>query len=161
MKFEILPWSYRDLRAALLECENDHVAHVQGCLTGSSGAGASSSAKRSPLEKLRAYLRDNRAKFVDLTSEDPWGGKSDKDPPGYVTLHQGKAEFLFTNDDFVQLAGDKSQAKKLKDELAERKLIATAGGGEDGDRYAVKRPIRTADGGEPPSLRDRDRRSRT
>ena len=44
------------------------------------------------------------------------------------------------------LAGGKKQAQKLKDELAGRQLIAVAGGGKDGDRYAVKRPIRMADG---------------
>jgi len=99
------------------------------------------------LKKLRAYLRANRAKFVDLTREDPWGGKSDKDPPGYVTLHQGQREFLLTNEAFRELVGGKAQAQTLKAELAERGLIATAGGGEDGDRYAVKRPIRMADGG--------------
>jgi hypothetical protein len=99
------------------------------------------------LDRLRAYLRNNQAQFVDLTRKSPWDGDFDANPPGYVIEHQGQREFLFTNDAFVQLAGSKAQAQALKAELAERELIATAGGGKDGDRYAVKRPIRTADGG--------------
>ena len=96
---------------------------------------------------MRAYLRNNQAQFVDLTRKNPWDGDFDANPPGYLIEHQGQREFLFTSDDFVELAGDKSQAQKLKTELAKHDLIATAGGGEDGDRYAVKRPIRMADGG--------------
>jgi hypothetical protein len=99
------------------------------------------------LEKLCAYLRDNRAKFVNLTKGDELNGDFDDNLPGYVIEHQGQREFLFTNDAFVRVAGGKAQAQALKAEFAERELIATARGGKDGDRYAVKRPIRMADGG--------------
>jgi|tagenome__1003787_1003787.scaffolds.fasta_scaffold20767975_2 hypothetical protein len=145
-KFKILPWSWSDLRDALLECEEAHVAHVQSHLGGSAHAGAASSAPRSPLDKLRAYLRDNQAKFVDLTKKNPRVGEYDDNPPGYLIEHQGQREFLFSNDAFLRLAGGKGQAQALKAELAQRGLIAMAGGGKEGDRYAVKRPIRTADG---------------
>ena len=147
IEFEILPWDWRDLRDALLECENAHVAHVQSYLAGQSHSGAASSAKRSPLNKLRAYLRDHQAKFVDLTRKNPRVGEYDANPPGYLIEHQGQREYLLTNEAFRELAGGKAQAQALKAELAERQLIATAGGGREGDRYAVKRPIRMANGG--------------
>ena len=51
-------------------------------------------------------------------------------PPGYIIEHQGKREFLFTNDAFLELAGGKAQAQALKAELSKRELIATAGGGD-------------------------------
>jgi hypothetical protein len=98
------------------------------------------------LKKLRAYLRANRAKFVDLTREDEFNDDFADNPPGYVIEHQGQREFLFTNDAFLRIAGGKAQAQALKAELAERGLIATAEGGKDGDRFAVKRPILMADG---------------
>jgi hypothetical protein len=46
---------------------------------------------------------------------------------------------------FVSCPEGWSQAQRLEAELAERQLTAPAGGGKDRDRFAVKRPTRTAD----------------
>jgi len=133
-KFGLLPWSQDDLRDALLACERGHIEHVQAHLT----AGGT---EKSGLQLLQEHIRNNQDQFVDLRDGLP---DSDHDPascPGYINEHQGKTEYLFTEQRLARLAGGKDRALQLKQDLHDRGLIAVIKAGSQGIRYAVKRRL--------------------
>jgi putative DNA primase/helicase len=143
IKFGIFPWQRQRVLDALLSCTRDHVALI---------AREQADAARqltAPLELLRQYVRQHRDEFVDLrragienTSE-----HDHRTCPGYLNQHKSRGlEYLFSDWRFAQLVGGPLAAKRLKAELAQAGLIATAAG-TGTDRYSVRRCIgKKADG---------------
>jgi hypothetical protein len=129
----------------LLSCTRDHVALV--------ACEQADTARRqaAPLDLLRQYLRQNLEAFVDLRR----GGirntaKHDRRAcPGYVYQHADNGlEYLFSDRRFEQVVGGAAAARRLKADLAEHGMLATAtttttatAAGTGSDRYSSRRTI--------------------
>jgi hypothetical protein len=134
MRFRLLPWGLEDLRDALLACEWGHIEHIQAHLS-------AGDTEKSGFQILQEHIRNNRDQFVDLRKglADP-----DHDPAsclGYINKHQGKTEYLFTEQRLASLVGGKNKALQLKQDLHDRGLIATTEAGSQGVRYVAKRKL--------------------
>lgn len=133
-RFRLLPWSLVDLRKALLACERDHIEHVRAYL---SGGGT----EKSGFQILQEHIRNNQDQFVDLRKSLPG---SDHDPAnclGYINEHQGRTEYLFTDERLARLVGGKDKALQLKQDLHNCGLLAPIKAGSQGTRYAAKRKL--------------------
>jgi hypothetical protein len=133
---KIVPYKRNDLLQAVLTCERDHIDFVDKELGGSSP-------RKAAFDLLCAYIKKNRDEFVDLKkSMLPLAPNHDhRQCIGYKIEINGRREYLFAEERFVDIAGDQKRANELKSDLLEKKLIATAPAGEGTPRYAVKRPI--------------------
>jgi hypothetical protein len=136
IEFGILPWKHERIRDVLLSCTRGHVALVARDQAGAARRQAA------PLDSLRQYVRENRSGFVDLRR----GGIEDTSTHdhraclGYVHQHQDHGlEYLFSDRRFEWVVGG-AAARRLKEELAGRGLLATAAGAGS-DRYSVRRTI--------------------
>jgi hypothetical protein len=125
------------LCTALLSTERDHVRYVEQMRANAAQA------QLAPIDRLRAYVRKNRRKFVDLRkglisnplSHDREGCS------GYINQHADRGlEFLFADRKFEEIVGSPVLAKRCKSELARVGIIDKAAG-SDGGRYSVKRTI--------------------
>lgn len=134
--YGLLQWPKKELRAALLACLQAHVDLVAGSTPNAP------SAVELPLERLRAYVAEHRANFVDLRDRLVRDPKHDHGAcPGYVATHKGERHYLFSHECLAAVVGSERAAKDLKVQLDRHGAIRTAGGGRDGARFAVKTPI--------------------
>jgi hypothetical protein len=136
-KFGIVPWTFRSIRKALVACTRDHVALVARENAAASFQGAE------PFNRLRGYVREHGATFIDLRS----GTVRETDDhdhsacQGYIHEHQENGlEYLFPDRRFEEVVGGAQAAKSLKAELARRGHIEMAAG-SGWERYSVKRVI--------------------
>jgi hypothetical protein len=133
VRFELLPFSHKDLLHALLRCEKDHVGIVP------TAESAPSAQEPEAFQRLCGILRSRPSKLLDLRSQasgqTPLGGAI-----GYIVSRNGTPEYLFTEQQFEQLAGGRKQAQTLKSRLYALGAIATSGSGRR-LRYAVKRKL--------------------
>jgi len=95
----------------------------------------------SPVEALRSYIRDKGDAFLDLRHEEVPADHLHDACPGYIFEMHGRLEYLFPEKRLREIVGRPSALLDLKKELALRGLIAKAGAGDGGDRFAVKRMI--------------------
>ncbi len=138
IEFGALPWKTSELRKALLKCTRDHIAYIEPT------AKHLAQAQTAPIDRLREHVRQHRAKFVDLTTEENFSTPSRdalKACRGYLYKHpDGQLEYLFSNEMFESIVGGSAAAKALKGELDEPGAIGKTAGTR-WPRYSVKRPI--------------------
>ena len=133
-RFGILPHEKKDIFAAILACERDHVRFIEQQLA------VHVAQPQSHIERLRDYLRRNASSFIDLRQE----GVSVSDDaflaaPGFVGEHKRRLEYLFPAEKFEQILGGRGAADTCKRDLLALCLIATAGAGGEEIRFVVKR----------------------
>ena len=134
-KFKVLPLSRKELLAAILKCEKDHVAFVAREIDAPAKPTANS------FDRLLAYIRENQHGFVDLRGGEGASTYNVDPSLGYLNEHKGKLEFLLTEETFERIAGGKAAAVELKRELRRRKLIVTTGAGGQTVKFVVRRRL--------------------
>ena len=135
IRFGILPWTAGELGAALLACEQAHVAYVRQA----SEAATSAARDADPLGRLRTHVRDEAHHFVDLRQGlvDPTEDHDHASCPGYINRRlDGTPEYLFSDAKFNEIAGGNGPALRLKDELMRLGALLP-----DGHRPSTRRMI--------------------
>lgn len=129
----ILPFERKEFLEAILTCEEDHVRFVADELAGLVKS------QLSPIDIIRAYIQENRDKFIDL-----------KDVPekhnyecclGHTNVHKDRAEYLFSENRLKEIMGCQGAVNELKKALYDKRLIATVSAGNGKLRYVVRRSI--------------------
>jgi hypothetical protein len=149
IKFGILPWKRSALRNALLSCTRDHVKLVNQ-IAPQLGQAQSGFAQLNPKQRLLDYVRQHHASFIDLrrgytkvtTRQDV------VDCAGYIGVHKGVVEYMFSDAKFAEIAGGLAEAKALKRELATSGKIGEVKG-TGWARHVVKRHIGSKPNGKP------------
>jgi hypothetical protein len=114
------------------------------------GQAHSGSTQLSARQRLRDYVRQHRTSFVDLRPAytEVTTRQDIVDCAGYIAMHKGVLEYLFSDTKLTEIAGGPAEATALKRELAAAGMIGkTKGSGWN--RYVVKRPIGFAANGKP------------
>jgi hypothetical protein len=126
VEYDILPFTRKALRLAILKCEKDHVAFVEqrGIVNPAPSA----------WDRLRSLLKEHRHELVNL--ED---AKRDGSEWGYSCHYKGVDEILLDNDRFEELVGGKKAATALKSSLAEKGFLATEAGNKGKVHYVARR----------------------
>jgi Domain of unknown function (DUF927) len=135
IRFGILPWTANELGAALIACQEAHVAYVRHA----SDAATTAAREADPLGRLRAHLRDEAHRLVDLRQGlvDPTENHDHALCPGYINRRlDGTLECLFSDAKFTEIAGGKGPALRLKDELMRLGALLP-----DGRRPSTRRMI--------------------
>ena len=135
IRFGVLPWTAEGLTEALIACELAHVRRVRQA----SLAAASAARDADPLERLRAHVRDEAWRFVDLRQGlvDPTEEHVHATCPGYVNRHpDATLEYLFSDAKFSEICGGKGPALRLKAELMRSGALL-----RDGLRPSTRRMI--------------------
>ena len=135
IRFKILPWTARELGAALIACEEAHVAYVRQA----SEAATMAARDSDPLGRLIAHVRDDAHRFVDLRRGlvDPTEEHHHPTCPGYINERlNGRLEYLFSDAKFNEVCGGKGPALRLKDELMRLGALLP-----DGRRPSTRRMI--------------------
>lgn len=91
------------------------------------------------LSRLRGYLWENRDALLDIRRD--LLETKPKNCAGYLAHHEGRDEILITNPVFEKIAGSKRLANALKKALKKAGQIATAGAGDRGTTFSVKRQV--------------------
>ena len=125
----------KDLLEAILTCEQDHVRFVETELAGVAQQ------QRSRIEILRAYIQENLYGFVDLKKDRLPANHDHASCPGYINVHDGRAEYLLSEERLQEIMGGQKGANQLKRELHDKGFISTVSAGEGGSRYSTKRTI--------------------
>jgi hypothetical protein len=137
-KYKLFVLEKETVQEALLTCLRDHLAFTDGTTT----------ASLSPLEKLKAYVRENRSRFINLDKQELPKEHDHKTCPGYIYHSKGRTWIAFPENIFEQAVGGWA-VRKLKSELDDLGVIrktgskkrAKKGSNEDSknsQRYAVK-----------------------
>jgi hypothetical protein len=119
-------------RKALLACLKDHLRFTDGV--------TASAVAESPAAKLKAWVQENRAKFVDLEKPLPKGHDPDS-CSGYIYRAEGRTWFAFRWRLVERIIKGKAALKALRRELDNLGVIKKTGGGKGSKkslRYAVK-----------------------
>jgi hypothetical protein len=119
-------------RKALLVCLKDHLRVTDGVTASVVADG--------PVARLKAWVQENRAKFVDLQKQLP-KGHDPESSRGYIHRAEGRTWFGFRWRLVEQIIGGKKALKTLRHELNRLGVIRTTGSGKGGKkslRYAVK-----------------------
>jgi putative DNA primase/helicase len=135
VKYDILPWTRKELCGALLACEAAHVAYVQAVASEAVEAARDAD----PLERLRTQVRDYVGRFVDLRRGlvDPTEEHDHTSCPGYVNSRSdGTVEYLFSDASFTEICGGNGPALRLKAELMHSGALL-----RDGHRPSTRRTI--------------------
>jgi hypothetical protein len=101
--------------------------------------GASAARAADPLERLKAHVRDEASRFVDLRQGlvDPTEEHVHEKCAGYVNRRpDGTLEYLFSDAKFNEICGGKGPALRLKDELSRSLALL-----RDGQRPSTRRMI--------------------
>jgi len=130
VRYGVLPWARADLLDAILSCQLD----------GLSLAASPSQVVGPTVEALKTrlvqYLRDNRARFVDLNRDRLQLGADIEAAPGYAATHKGQDWFYLAKSQVEQIIGDGPNAQQALRQLIDDKLIAQPKRG-----YVVQRRI--------------------
>ena len=135
IRFGILPWTEQELGRALIACEEAHVSYVHSAST----AVAKAAREADPLERLRAHVRLQARRFVDLRRGlvDPRRNHDHARCAGYINQRpNGPLEYLFSDAMFNEICGGKGAALRLKDELISSSVLLP-----DGRRPSTRRII--------------------
>ena len=119
-------------RKALLVCLKDHLLVTDGV--------AASFVAESPAAKLKAWVQENRAKFVDLEKPLPKGHDPDS-CSGYIYHAEGRTWLGLRWRLVERIIKGKAALKTLRRELNNLGVIRSTGSGKRGKkslRYAVK-----------------------
>jgi hypothetical protein len=133
-KFGLLP-PRRELRDALLTCERLHIDHVSGFLKPTDVPRV-----ESMVEVLRAYIQSNKGQFIDLRRGLPDSEPEMAEGPGYINVHTGGLEYLFTDELLGRVVG-KDNVQSLKRELKDSSLLVITRAGGQGVRFVAKRKL--------------------
>jgi len=115
---------------ALLNCLGDHLRVTDGAMARVVAA--------SPEALLRAYVKENRANFVELNGAPLPRGHVHAACPGYVYEASGREWFGFRAPMLEVVLGGRGARDELCRQLGSQGLIRKSRGGEDGTRYATK-----------------------
>jgi hypothetical protein len=116
---------------AILTCEEDHVRFVADEF-----AGVVKSQQR-PIDILRAYIQENHNKFIDLQKDKLPRNHHHASCPGYINEHDGRTEYLFSEEKLQEIMGSRGAADKLKQQLHSEGLNSTVSAGEGKYRYSL------------------------
>jgi hypothetical protein len=134
IEFGLFPFTWRELLAAILSCERDHVRLVA----------SATAALRHPVAKIQDYVIVNRQSFADVR-KGPMPADYDHDTcPGY----RSRGEFWLTAECFARIVGT-AVVQRAKAELDGLNLLRKTAGGASGARYVAKRPVGTSRDGKP------------
>ena len=87
--------------------------------------------------KLVSYIATHRNDFKDLTRRRPrFGSDAFDEIPGYYDVFKGQKWFYLSATTVNSILGGTSDAREVKEALANEKLLAKAG-----KKYVVQRPI--------------------
>jgi hypothetical protein len=92
----------------------------------------------SPEARLKAYVQQNRANFVELNGAPLPRGHVHAACPGYVFVASGRTWFGFRAPMLEVVLGGRGARDELCRQLDSQGLIRKSRGGEDGMRYATK-----------------------
>jgi putative DNA primase/helicase len=119
VRYEILPWSSKRLRQAILDCQ---LAGLRQLAREPRTTPPSEAALRA---KLIGYLRNNRKSFVDLGSRRPKKGVDDLEAAtGYVGSDREAGWFYLTDKKVRAIIGNGPNAAALKAHLLAEGLMA-------------------------------------
>jgi hypothetical protein len=94
-----------------------------------------------PIDILRAYIQENRHKFVDLKSNSLRANHDHATCAGYINgQFNGRIEYLFTENKLQEIMGSRGTADELKRALHSKGLIKITSAGEKEHRYSALPP---------------------
>jgi hypothetical protein len=131
IKFGLFPWRNGELCDALLQCEQAHIDHVMKYLP--------QNQEVDTVDKFRDILRESRPGFVDLRKGLLGSSENPNDFVGFISQHQGKNEFLFTEQQLGMIVKGLVSTHRLKETLHAAGFLRVTRGGAQGLRFVVKR----------------------
>jgi hypothetical protein len=134
VEYGILPWRRKDVREAILSCHLDAIQAAQPCLL---AVRNQRPAPQSGLERLRAYVAQNRRDFVNLDKTPlKFGVDTFGAAKGYSATFKKKKWFYFSADQLKQIVGGAREYRVLCDKLASQVLLARSG-----NAMTTQRPV--------------------
>jgi putative DNA primase/helicase len=126
-KYGIYPIARSEILTAVLRCEIDGLGQEH-----KAGKTSAPSLK----DKLTEYLRQNRARFLDLDADRPSVDEHEfGSAPGYVATFKGERWLYLTSERLDKVIGAGKEASALKKELVKARTMVAK------KRFVVQRPI--------------------
>jgi putative DNA primase/helicase len=130
IEYGILLWNRKKLLKAILSCQLDQLRFGDA-------VDQSADPEAALRTKLAQYLHDNHSNFVNLqTKHLTFGTDNIEAFPGYGDQINGQTWYYLTAKKLSEIIGAGSAAKKLKQELASKGLLA-----KTGQKFVVQRRI--------------------